>query len=355
MSFRRELHSRARQLRRTVVLAEGWDERVQGAAQLLEDAEIAHTIVLRPDDLPRLDDVAALLRTRRPKQAPDDARAAELASNPIVHAAGLVALGAADAAVGGATCATADVVRAALWLVGAADGIETVSSAFYMFLPAAEAGEAAEAAEAASGIKGHLEASRALPSFRPSVIPPDADGWGETGVLTFTDAGVVPDPTAAQLAEIALSAARDRRRIVGDEPVVAFLSYSTKGSAGGPRVAKVRDAVERFTRLAPDIVCDGELQGDAALVPDVARRKASDSPVAGRANVLVFPDLDSGNIAYKLVQRLAGSVAIGPIIQGLAKPVADLSRGASTEDIVDVAAAAILQTDSLSFIQREDA
>ncbi len=349
MSFRRELHSRAGQLRRTVVLAEGWDERVQGAAQLLEDAEIAHTIVLRPDDLPRLDDVAALLRTRRPKQAPDDARAAELASNPIVHAAGLVALGAADAAVGGATCATADVVRAALWLVGAADGIETVSSAFYMFLPAAEA------AEAASGIKGHLEASRALPSFRPSVIPPDVDGWGETGVLTFTDAGVVPDPTAAQLAEIALSAARDRRRIVGDEPVVAFLSYSTKGSAGGPRVAKVQDAVERFTRLAPDIVCDGELQGDAALVPDVARRKASDSPVAGRANVLVFPDLDSGNIAYKLVQRLAGSVAIGPIIQGLAKPVADLSRGASTEDIVDVAAAAILQTDSLSFIQREDA
>ncbi len=118
MAFRRELHNRARQLRRTVVLAEGWDERVQGAAQLLEDAEIAHTIVLRPDDLPRLDDVAALLRTRRPKQAPDDARAAELASNPILHAAGLVALGTADAAVGGATCPTADVVRAALWLVG---------------------------------------------------------------------------------------------------------------------------------------------------------------------------------------------------------------------------------------------
>ena len=358
MSFRRELHNRARQLRRTVVLAEGWDERVQGAAQLLEDAEIARTIVLRPDHLPRLDDVAALLRTRRPKQAPDDARAAELASNPILHAAGLVALGAADAAVGGATCPTADVVRAALWLVGAADGIATVSSAFYMCLPAAEAAEAGEAGEAegaARGIKGHQEASRAVPPVRPSARLPVVDGWGSAGVLTFTDAGVVPDPTADQLAEIALSAARDRRRIVGDEPVVAFLSYSTKGSAGGPRVAKVRDAVERFTRLAPDIVCDGELQGDAALVPDVARRKAPDSPVAGRANVLVFPDLDSGNIAYKLIQRLAGSVAIGPIIQGLAKPVADLSRGASTEDIVDVAAVAILQTDSLSFIQREDA
>ena len=370
MSFRRELRNRARQLRRTVVLAEGWDERVQGAAQLLEDAEIARIIILRSDNLPRLDDVAALLRTRRPEQAPDDERAAALASNPIVHAAGLVTLGAADAAVGGATCPTADVVRAALWLVGSAEGVTTVSSAFYMFLPdhpalpgaeggrgtgAREAGGAArgsmgqQGADGASrGIKGHQGASGALPSFRPS------DRWGEAGVLTFSDCGVVPDPTADQLAEIALSAARDRRRIVGDEPVVAFLSYSTKGSAGGPKVAKVRDAVERFTRLAPDIVCDGELQGDAALVPDIARRKAPNSPVAGRANVLVFPDLDSGNIAYKMVQRLAGAVAIGPIIQGLAKPVADLSRGASTEDIVDVAAVAILQTDPLSFIHRED-
>ncbi len=364
MSFRRELHSRARQLRRTVVLAEGWDERVQGAAQLLEDAEIAHTIVLRPDDLPRLDDVAALLRNRRPEQAPDDARAAELASNPIVHAAGLVALGTADAAVGGATCPTADVVRAALWLVGAADGVATVSSAFYMCLPddpsrphtgaETQRGRDAGAARGSEGQQGAASALRsdatAVPPFHRSA----EEGWGKTGVLTFADAGVVPDPTADQLAEIALSAARDRRRIVGDEPVVAFLSYSTKGSAAGPRVAKVRQAVERFTRLAPEIVCDGELQGDAALISDVARQKAVDSPVAGRANVLVFPDLDSGNIAYKLVQRLAGAVAIGPIIQGLAKPVADLSRGASAEDIVDVAAVTMLQADQLSFIQQED-
>jgi phosphate acetyltransferase len=178
--------------------------------------------------------------------------------------------------------------------------------------------------------------------------------WGATGVLTFTDAGVVPDPTAAQLAEIAVSAARDRRRIVHDEPVVAFLSYATKGSAAGPRVEKVREAVERFRTLAPDIVCDGELQGDAALVPDVAARKAPGSPVGGRANVLVFPDLDSGNIAYKLVQRLAGAVAVGPIIQGLDKPVADLSRGASAEDIVDVAAVAILQSDEPTTPRQEE-
>ena len=348
MGFRRELHRRASQLQRTVVLAEGWDERVGVAARLLDEAGIARTVVLQPGRLPRVDDVAALLRERRPDKVPDDARAAELASNPIVCAVGLVALGEADAAVAGATCPTAEVVRSALWLLGAASGIETVSSAFYMYLPTPSptGGETLGNREvAARGIR-RGQGAGASPG-----IPP---GWGASGVLTFTDAGVVPDPTAAQLAEIALSAARDRRRIVGDEPVVAFLSYSTKGSAAGPRVAKVAEAVERFGELAPDIVCDGELQGDAALVPEVAERKASGSPVAGRANILVFPDLDSGNIAYKLVQRLAGAVAVGPIIQGLAKPVADLSRGASADDIVDVAAVAILQTHQPSLTGQED-
>ena len=337
MGFRWELHRRASELQRTVVLAEGWDKRVRVAADLLDKAGIARTVVLRPGRLPRVDDVAALLRERSPDKVSDDARASELASNPIVCAVGLLALGDADVAVAGATCPTAEVVRSALWLLGAAPGLETVSSAFYMYLPTVPAspsgGETQGDGEAAArGIRSDHGAGG---------IPP---GWGASGVLTFTDAGVVPDPTAAQLAEIALSAARDRRRIVGDEPVVAFLSYSTKGSAAGPRVAKVAEAVERFGELAPDIVCDGELQGDAALVPEVAKRKASGSPVAGRANILVFPDLDSGNIAYKLVQRLAGAVAVGPIIQGLSKPVADLSRGASADDIVDVAAVAILQT-----------
>ena len=325
MSFRRHVRRQAAAHSCTVVLAEGWDDRVRRAADILETDGIA-TVVLLDRSMegdPRQNSVAELLAVRRPDAVRNAAHARELAADPLRFAAALVGLGEADAAVAGATFPTSDVIRAALWAIGPAAGIATVSSAFYMDFPV-------EGFSFRSGECGTVEGE---------------NGVGDT-VLTFADAGVVPDPTAEQLAEIAWSAAHDRRLVVGDEPVVAFLSYSTRGSADGPRVEKMREAVERFRVLAPDIVADGELQGDAALVPDVARLKAPDSHVAGCANIMVFPDLDSGNVTYKLVQRLAGATATGPILQGLARPMIDLSRGATADDVVDGAAVGILQAAS---------
>jgi phosphate acetyltransferase len=232
--------------------------------------------------------------------------ASEAVEDPLYFASLLVATGAADASVGGAVRTTADTVRAALHCIGPAPGLKTVSSAFVM-------------------------------------IHPDPQ-WGDDGVMVFADCAVMPDPDSVQLAEIAVSAAATFKSIVGGEPRVALLSFSTKGSAQHPLVDKVSGARSELEARGVDFVFDGDLQFDAALLPKVGEKKAPGSPVAGRANVLVFPDLNAGNITYKAVERLGGARALGPLMQGLAKPANDLSRGCSAGDIVQTSLLSLLQS-----------
>ena len=261
---------------------------------------------------PRREAIAAHLFARRRAKGMTEAEAHRLAALPLWFGDGLVALHEVDGCVAGAAHTTGDVLRAALGMVGAAAGVKTVSSAFYMVVP----------------------------SFRATADDPEE----ATEILTFTDCSVVPYPTAEQLADIAIAAATDRVLIVGDTPRVALLSFSTKGSAEGISVSDVRAACKLVQLRRPGLAIDGELQADAALIGSIGASKAPGSGVAGTANVLVFPSLDAGNIAYKLVQRLAGALAIGPIVQGLARPCSDLSRGADPDDILNVAAIVALQS-----------
>jgi phosphate acetyltransferase len=325
MSFLADVRSRAARIRRRIAFPESADERTLAAVKELVRSRIVDPVLIldptRPESHAAVralgvdvrdpstdsfaDEAARRLLAARERKGLTKEWAWELVRGPLMFADSLVADGQVDGCVAGAAHTTGEVLRAALWTVGPERGVRTVSSAFYMVVP----------------------------PFRG----PNAE------VLTFTDCAVVPYPTSTQLADIAIAAAIDRRRIVGDEPLIAFLSFSTRGSASGASVDLVRAALAEVRSREPRLVVDGELQGDAALARLVADRKAPGSLVGGRANVLVFPSLDAGNIAYKLVQRLAHASAVGPIVQGLRRPCSDLSRGAEVDDIINVAAITALQ------------
>ncbi len=310
-----QIRHRALPLGATIVLPEGDDERVRAAAEKAAQLGLCRPIVIVPPGTA----LAAGVETADPESDPDlpvlearlverlrargltaaEPEAARRVRDPLYYAALLVETGRADGAVMGARATTAETLRAALRVIGPRRGLQAVSSCFLMVLP---------------------------------------EGRG----LIYSDCGVIPDPSPLDLADIAESAAASCRLLLGQEPRVALLSFSTHGSAHHAKVENVQAAVAILRERQVDFLFDGELQADAALVAEVAARKAPSSPVAGLANVLVFPNLDAGNIAYKLTERLAGARAIGPLLQGLAKPIHDLSRGCSVEDILDVIAVAAL-------------
>jgi len=319
-----QIKERAKQRRKTIVLPEAQDERVIKAAEKLQKENICSVILLgdenkiredaknlnvdltgiriiNPLKSDKLTDFTNIYFNLRKNKGVDFEKAKETMKNNLFFGAMMVREGMADGFVGGSASPTADVLRAGIHCVGMPEGISIVSSFFLMVLP--------------------------------------------EKVYAFADCAVVPNPDEEQLADIAISTADNFSKLVGEEPLIAMLSFSTKGSAEHEMVDKVRNATQIVKKKRPDLKVDGELQFDSAVVEKVGKSKAPGSEIAGHANVLIFPDLNAGNIGYKIAQRLGGAEAIGPIVQGLRKPVFDLSRGCSVDDIVNTTAIACLMAD----------
>ncbi len=324
MDFIRQVKENARKNKQRIILPESYDDRILKAADIIIDEDIAHiTLIGKKTDIERdinklalsnihkariidpaennkKDIYADLMVELRKSKGLTRDEAVKLLDNPLYLSTIMIKNGDADGEVAGAANATADVLKPALQFVKTKPGINVVSGAFIMILKDRE--------------------------------------FGHEGLLVFADCAVYPDPDARELAEIAVTTAGTAKAIAKIEPRVAMISFSTKGSAQHEMVDKVRSATEIARKMDSSLKIDGELQADAALIKEIGEKKAPGSIIAGNANVLIFPDLNSGNIAYKLVQRLAHAEAIGPILQGMLSPINDLSRGCSVDDIVNLVA-----------------